>query len=197
MRGNYIFAIEGLESAEDLPYTDEQIVRAASRAINSSLDRARVLSVREMRRQVRFPQSYLRGDDSRLRVTQRASGHRLEGVVAGRRRPTSLARFVTGGGRNRKPVTVEVKPGRATTIKRGFLINLRRGSGGLGNQGLAIRTDGSKPDRAYRPKKIGDNLWLLYGPSVDQVFQTVRDDISPEVQDHLEGEFLRLLEVGV
>ena len=73
---------------------------------------------------------------------------------------------------------------------RAFVMELRGG-----NRGLAIRTDGSKPRGAYKPKPIGKNLFLLYGPSVDQVFRTVSEDVAPDVADELEVEFNRLLDL--
>lgn len=41
--------------------------------------------------------------------------------------------------------------------------------------------------------KLGKGLYLLYGPSVDQVFRDVAKEISPDTADFLEAEFLRLV----
>lgn len=196
MRGDYVMAIEGLTELHDLESLNPAIVKAATMAINRTLDRSRTLSAREMRTQVRFPSRYLEGENARLKITQRATSDRFEGIISGRRNPTSLARFVTGSAKGR--VTLEVKPGHLVTLGRAFITNLKSGTGELGNVGLAVRTRiGEKPSNAYKPVRLKDGLWLLYGPSVDQVFQTVRDDIKPETEEFLANEFSRLLELGL
>lgn len=194
----YIFAVEGLEGLGGLDDLMPQIENAARMAINKTTDHARALSAREILRQVNFPGSYLRGGESRLKVTQRATAARLEGVITGRRRATSLARFVSGSPKG-NGVRVKVKPGRTVHMKRAFAMKLRAGNTSLdtkSNLGLAVRVKpGAKPERAYKPVKIADDLYLLYGPSVDQVFQSVRADIALDTQNYLQREFNRLLEL--
>lgn len=186
--------LEGLPdlSVEDF---DARTLSAARMAINKAADRARAASAREMLRQVNFPRGYLTGRDARLTVTKHASNADLEAVITGRHRATSLARFVTGSFKGGLRATV--KPGRASRIEGSFLMPLRQGdSGKLGNMGLAVRTAaGQKPRGAYRPKKLSENLWLLYGPSVDQVFKTVREDVRPGTETFLAAEFRRLLDL--
>ena len=188
--------IEGLTDHADLDLVD--VRRAAHQAINKTLDRARAHAAREIRNQVAFPYGYLEGADSRLRVTQRATSDRLEGIVTGRQRPTSLARFVTMGAVGKRGgVRLTIKPGSSVSLPRAFLMPLRAGSEPGRNLGLAMRVPkGTKPDRAYKPTRIADGLYLLYGASVDQVFRTVREDISAETAAYLEAEFSRLLELG-
>lgn len=172
---------------EEIP---ENIRRAAMRAVNKTADRARAASAREMRNQVNFPARYL-SSEGRLQVTRKASLNNLEAVVTGRQVPTSLARFVQGTPKRGQGVRVEVKPGAARYMKRAFLMKLKNN-----NVGLAMRTTGGPPSGAYKPKKITDNLWLVYGPSIDQVFRTVAEDVSEPMADYLEGEFARLLDLG-
>lgn len=191
--GHYAFAVEGLKEAHP-GLTDEDIVRAAVRATNDALDFGRTRAAEEMRKQVRFPARYLQGNETgRLQVTQRAQAARLEGHITGRDNPTSLARFVSGSQAGKGGIRVSVKPGRSSLIKNAFLMKLRAGNDGpLSNIGLAVRTKGGPP-KAFKPKKLSDKLWLLYGPSVNQVFRTVRDDISGPVEERWENEFHRLL----
>ena len=87
-----------------------------------------------------------------------------------------------------------VKPGMARMLRRAFVFELKNG-----NRGLAMRTSGGRPLGAYRPTPLGKNLWLLYGPSVDQVFggTGVAQEISPELVDYLEHEFHRLLDAEI
>lgn len=194
MSDAYVFAIEGLEELGRIEDLKPKITTAAYRAINKTLDRGRTMSAREMRSQVNFPGSYLQGASSRLNVTQRANEGRLEGVISGRRRATSLARFVVGSKKIGKAgVRVSVKPGSSAEMTNAFLMKIRGG-----NLGLAIRVKkGGRPDKAYKPVKIADGLFLLYGPSVDQVFKTVREDVAPNVERYLAAEFTRLLDVDL
>lgn len=189
----YVIAVDGLTTLQDIDSLDDRILAAARNAINRATDRARTRSDREIRKQVNFPARYL---SDRLRVAKRASGRNLEGVITGRDRPTSLARFA----KNRNPaatrkageVKLTVKPGTTTTIPNAFLMPLRNG-----NLGLALRL---KPGETIRNKKyltkVSKGLYLLYGPSVNQVFRTVADEkAAPDAATFLEREFLRLLEL--
>lgn len=197
MSGAIVIAVDGIEDLPDLEGMDAAVTRAARRAVNASADRARAWSAREMREQVSFPSGYLQSQD-RFRVVKRAKGPDLEAVIRGRREATSLARFATSRRKERGGVTVEVNPGSAVFMRRAFLIKLQAGDPSirnLKNMGLAVRTDGQKPRAAYKPKKLEKNVWLLYGPSVDQVFRTVAVDVQPDVEEYLNREFRRLLEL--
>lgn len=174
----------------DIEEIPERIRKAAMRAVNKTADRARTASAREMRNQVNFPASYLNAE-GRLQVTKRANQDDLEARITGRQAPTSLARFVQGTPKRGKGVRVQVKPGAARYMRRAFLMKLKNN-----NLGLAVRTDGGPPKGAYKPKQISENLWLVYGPSIDQVFRTVAEDVSEPMADYLEAEFLRLLDLG-
>lgn len=192
----YVVAVDGLKQLEDLDELESRIVTRVRQAINTTARRYRAESAREMRDQVAFPARYLSGENGRLRVGRYASNDRLQAVIQGRDRPTSLARFSKdrnpAAARRRGGVRVSVEPGSSVMMEGAFLMNLRNG-----NLGLAIRTkDGKKPRNAYRPKNIaGTNIWLLYGPSVDQVFRGVAEDVRPDAADFLEREFFRLLEL--
>ncbi len=202
MSSQYVVFVEGLAGlAEDLRDSTPRIVKAARMAINDTATKMRTLSAEEIRKQVNFPVSYLKPSGKRLFVSAHAGTNSLEAIITGRRRPTSLARFATGGKVGKQGVSVAVKPNKGSKfLKDAFLMKLKSGAGNLdtkSNLGLAMRTKGGKPPNAYLPTKISDNLWLLYGPSVNQVFKTVRNDISDEASAHLEREFLRLLDLDL
>lgn len=198
--GAIVVAVEGIEDIPDLDAMTPAITRTARRAVNAATDRARKWSADAIREQVAFPASYLRGQDSRLKVVKRAKGNDLESVIRGRFQPTSLARFAKGSRQRDKRaggVTLEIKPGSTTFMRRAFLINLQAGDPSirnLANVGLAVRSK-TKPRVAYRPRRFADNLWLLYGPSVDQVFRDVSQAVQPDVDEYLSREFRRLLEL--
>lgn len=197
-----VVALEGVtETAAALGHLPADIERAAYRALNLAGTKVRTRVAKMSREQVNFPASYLAPAGGRLTVAEKARAGRLAVTIAGRDSPTSLARFTgrqTQANQEGK-IRVEVAPGMAKFVKRAFFVNLRNG-----NRGLAVRTDGPPPDRAYRPRKLGENVWLLYGPSVDQVLRGVTSarggtfgEVEPEALEILEAEFWRLLDAGI
>lgn len=183
---------ELVKFAEDLP---EIINEAAYFAVVDTTRDALPLLRRTMQSQIDFPSSYLSQD--RIGVRKPATRATLEAVISGRDRPTSLARFVKGekSVTRRRPIHVTVKAGSQKELKRAFLVKLRNG-----NIGLAIRLpDGQAPDNAYKPVQLtrrggqSQNVWLLYGPSVDQVLGNVVPDAAPDIDRMLVSNFLRQL----
>lgn len=162
--------------------------RAMSVAINQVVDRdGLVLLKKDMRSQVDFPKEYV---DGHLRVVRRASRGSLEAVIRGRDRPTSLARFARGqtpASTRRTGVQVTVRGGRTKTLKKAFLVNLRNG-----NVGLAVRLKaGETMKYSSSAVKLAENLYLLYGPSVDQVFRGVAKDNAKAIGQLVTKQFLR------
>lgn len=190
MAGDYLVVVEGLASLQDIENLDESILRAARNAINKTADRTRTSSDREIREQIAFPARYIQ---QRLTVSKRASGTSLQATISGRDRPTSLARFVRN--RNQTPgkagVTVQVSATATKRMNRAFLMKLNNG-----NLGLAMRLkEGERLANKKHMVKVGAGLYLLYGPSVDQAFQTVIPGQEETAADYLEQEFLRLMEL--
>lgn len=72
---------------------------------------------------------------------------------------------------------------------------------GLANVGLAIRLrPGERLANKTSARRVANGLYVLYGPSVDQVFRSndgtgVANDLVPEIEDKLSKEFIRLLEL--
>ncbi|MEP2533554.1 hypothetical protein [Shimia sp.] len=188
---HYVVAVEGL-AALDFDEVPERVKKFASRAINTTARRYRTKSAKAMREQIAFPARYLTGAaDGRLRIPRFASPEDLSATIRGRGRPTSLATFVRGPKvHGRKAPTVEVAAGRREKMNRAFLMNLRNG-----NLGLAVRlAPGEKIENKRRMVLMNNGLYLLYGPSVDQVFNTVAEDVSEDAADFLEQEFTRMSE---
>lgn len=201
MSNDYVVAVEGLASLRDIENLPEEILRSARQAINSVTKSTRTDSARDMQQQVAFAARYLSGANGNLRITKQAQGTSLEARITGRKRPTSLARFATSrnveASRRRGSVRVAVAPGRVKTMHGAFLMRLRRGEAELGNIGLAIRLKAGESVRNKRSmKKLSKGLYLLYGPSVDQVFRSVSADQEPKALEKLEAEFLRLMELS-
>jgi hypothetical protein len=86
------------------------------------------------------------------------------------------------------PAKLKIDAGSTTMVDYAYLLRLN-----AGNMGFAIRLrKGESVKGSSRSYPIGDTgFHLLYGPSVDQVFRTVRDDIEPELVKNLNSEFNR------
>jgi len=212
MSGSYAVMVERLdEVGADIDALPAKVLTAARLAVNATLRRGRAAAAREVRAQANLPARYVSGDGGRLRISRFAQGRELEGAIQGRARPTSLAQFVTGGAAvgKRGGVNVSVKPGTSRHMPRAFLVKLRQGAGRTDtkfNLGLAMRL---KPGETIKGKhsfrKLAGNVYLLYGPSVQQILLHGADgaekgvfvDIAPSLGDFFEQEFHRLLELDL
>ncbi len=150
-----------------------------------------VLQRQDVESQIAFPQGYLDSPD-RLEVSRKATRNNLEAVITARDRPTSLARFAPGQtpeSTRGKPLTVQVKKGRAKGLKKAFLVRLKNG-----NIGLAVRLKQGETIRNKNEVKavmLDKGVYLLYGPSVDQVMKTVAAESLLPIADLIENEFHR------
>lgn len=189
MLSNYAIFVEGLANLKVLDDLSEDIDQYARESINETLRYGRKIAAEQMEKETAFPANYLTGENGRLSIARFASNAKLEGVIRGRDRPTSLARFVVGSPKlSKRGVSVEVNPGARKKLEGAFLVKLRNN-----NLGLAVRS--AKPPRtAYKPKQLKSGLWLLYGPSVDQVFREMRQGLVPELEGYLEQAFAKKIE---
>ncbi len=191
----YVVAVDGLSGLHtDFDEVTDKIAKRASMAINATARKFKTQSGKLIREEVAFPARYLTGQGGRLRVRRQATPTSLEAAIEGRFDPTSLTRFVKGSvAHGRRNPKLRVSPDKITQIPNSFIMNLASG-----NRGLAIRL---KPGETVRNKrrmisfsKKDANLYLLYGPSVDQVFRSVAEDVAPDAAVYLEQEFIRLTE---
>jgi hypothetical protein len=182
---------------EDLEHLFESFPDKARQAMSIALNEtargpALKAAKRNIMAQINFPEGYL---DTRVEFKQAATPYKLEARIVGRDRPTSLARFTPAGtpvGRAavaNRGLTVVVKRGSPQRIPQGFLVNLRNS-----NIGLAIRLKPGETVRGvqrFNPVRLFPNVYLLYGPSVDQVLTDVGDQIAEEVTSDVATEFHR------
>ena len=172
-------------------------VPAMRMAINDVATRGGMALIREeMTDQIAFPRGYLTGD--RIGVTKRATNANLEAVITGRKRATSLARFTSARTINQKGgVSVRVSRGRTTYLKQAWLVRLKKGASldeDNYNIGLAIRLrPGEKLNKktVHQSWLVAGQVALLYGPSVDQVFQEVAGDVVDPISEMVQDEFFR------
>lgn len=209
MSVSYVVAVEGLDALRYMDEVPKSVARSALKAVNKTVRDGRVLVSREIRKQVAFSATYLGPSQGRLEAVPAKSVAKLEGRINARTRATSLARFTKDkvirrgdAPRRKQGIKLTLKPGISrytedgkSGLKGAFLIGLSSN-----NTGLAIRSE-TMPKGAYKPKRIGKNLWLLYGPSVSQVMYSARnpkgsgvaEDVAPDLAAKLEAEFNRLL----
>lgn len=151
--------------------------------------------------QVDFEDGYLTPD--RLGVTSRATNSNLAVTITGRQRATSLARFARGqtvASTRRRGVRVKVDAqGGGGFMERAWLVRLNRGSSrdrDNYNLGLAIRLEPGerlRNKREVRSVQLDQNVYLLYGPSVDQVFRDVMVTDTGPVLVNVRDEYFRQL----
>lgn len=204
MADQFVVVVEGITDLKDFNNLDERVKLNMVRAINKVTPQVRTESRNRILSQINFPTSYLDPGAKRLYVSRLATRGKPEAAITARRRPTSLARFITGSAVPNKPgVTVSVSKGKTETLKRAFVIRLRAGTANLdtkANFGLAVRL---KRGQTLRNKNtaiaMANGLYLLYGPSIQQVFldnsgEGVAQDVSPYALEKLEDEFNRLMD---
>lgn len=174
----------------------------ARMAINDTARFAQRIGAKAIGERINVSRSYLTGGSNpRLAIRKKATDANLEATVTGRDRATSLARFAKrnpsfGRQKTSPPLQVATR-GRSKPVTGSFFVKLRAGSADSGafNVGLAVRL---KPGeripgkRKMAPTKSG--FYLLYGPSVGQLYRTVADQQTGEVADHLVDEFIRQFE---
>lgn len=194
-------AVEGITKLQDLTDMNSGAKIAMVRALNKVARDSRTESARLIGEQINLPKRSLGPAAGNLTVSKQAQRASLEARIKARGRPTSLAKY-SKGTPGKAGVTVEVKPGQATFMRKAFLIRLPQGNALTDtrfNLGLAIRlAPGERMSNKINQVQLSKGLYLLYGPSIQQVFldnqgKGVADDISEPAADQLEREFIRLM----
>ncbi len=184
--------------------TTDRRRRAMMQAINKTTRDARARAAKLIREEVNLPARFVGPAQRRLYVSKQATNGNLESKITAQGRATSLARFVRGSPKtNAAGVYVEVQPGKPRFLKKAFLIKLPPGNESVTdtkfNLGLAIRLrKGETLSNKISARRVASGLYVLYGPSVSQVFRAndntgVAEDMIPEIEKKLTAEFLRLL----
>ncbi|MBT9159042.1 MAG: hypothetical protein DDT26_00291 [Dehalococcoidia bacterium] len=193
--------ISGLQELQSLFERGPEAAEIAERlAVNDTIDWARRQASKRIRGEIAFRARYLGNgdDDGALSVPKKSRGSGDYAVLRARNDARSLASFATPrfgpGKRNPK---LRVGTGRSTNIERGFGVRLRRGNADIDsenyNLGLAIRLKpGERVQNKTRMRAFGTSgLYLLYGPSVAQVFDDVAIEMRDEVANYLADQFVR------
>jgi hypothetical protein len=200
--------VSGLDRLADYYRRYPEIAeRAGTTATNDAAAHALALARRAVRKDANLSASYI-NDPDKLRVARKAGRVSGEAVVLANARPISLARYAPAGqgfGRQRG-VTVRVKRGGASKhMRKAFLIPLKQGShsvdtgAGVYNRGLALRLPEGQTIKNKRvAKKLkGGNTWLLYGPSVHQIFRQSLPEVAADTSNYFERRFFYQLGRGL
>ena len=158
--------------------------KAASMTLNDTARWARTRLKSQMQADIRLTESAFTG--KRLYVAEFANPGHLQVTVRGDKQGYSLSRFAVD-----KPVRLARSPllqikrgGPAVQVKRGFFLPAPNGA-----LGLAVRTNG--PLAKGKGRKVGPNLYILFGPSPDQMMRRLAPELVPSVQQHVLVEFNR------
>lgn len=187
--------IQGL--ATFVARTPEVAAEAAKLAVGDAAEWGRNLSKREMVSTVNLPADALAG--RRFRISQRPTTQNPEAVISADNNPLGLSRFVVSqkdkGSAHPK---VRILVGGATKSfsdpgTKGSYSFLIPTPGGANGVGLALRTKGPLRN-SQAARKIGRDLYLLSGPSVNQMFGQLMPTIVPRVEAKLQTEFARQYE---
>jgi hypothetical protein len=201
--------VEGLEGLGDIKNLSSKSKLNIVRAVNATTARFRKKGADLILGDVNLPSNYLNPAAKRLYVAEKATKNNPQSIIRARGRATSLARFITSRQADGVGVTVKVNQDSGSKeLKRAFLVKLPAGRGPVDTQfnlGLAIRL---RKGQRIRNKKhlvqLDQGLYLLYGPSVDQLFlnatggragEGVATEMTPDMLDFLQREYLRLMEL--
>lgn len=171
--------------------------------VNRTATYARKRSVDQITNRVALPSGYV---NQRLKVVSRASPKDLSATIRGRTRATLLSRYPYL--KSKDGVKVKVNQGAGyEDIKSAFIIRSLRGSLATG---LAMRnsvyyefyknlnhdTPGKRAKLA-KARERADNkprgITVLHSRSINQLFDSVREDIQPEIYRFMADEFLKEL----
>lgn len=194
--------LRGLETVEKYFVTlPDRTNKALKLAVNDAALYGARLGKKQIMAEVNRSSAYLgnpKNVNSKLARIKTASVNDLESIVQANHRLASLAGFSNSPvsfGRPKSAIKVKVGKGGAKEVKRGFFIRLKKGdvlTEDNYNLGIAIRL---KPGEKVGNKKVSkakdSRIAVLYGPSVEQMFNRITPEIADDVLAFAEREFLR------
>lgn len=162
--------------------------RAAVMAVNDTADWARVRIKRQMQSEVNLGETAF--GKGKFGITRRANPADLQAIVSASRQPYSLSRFKTDTpefGPKAGPVKVRIKAGGSTvTLKRAFYLRAPNGA-----VGIAVRSKQPLDNSRGARRVKGTDIYVLFGPSPDQLMRRLAPDSVPAVENYLNREFSR------
>ncbi len=162
--------------------------KAAVMAVNDTAEWARVRIKRQMQTEIQLGESAFA--NRQFYVSRRANTADLQAILTASRQPYSLSRFKVGEpefGPKAGPVKVRIKTGGSTqTLKRAFYVRAPNGA-----VGVAVRSK-TPLDKSRGARRIkGTDVFVLFGPSPDQLMRRIAPASVPAVETYLNREFSR------
>ncbi len=176
--------------------------KAARLAINDTARKMRTAGSKAIREQVNLKAKYV---NDRLDVSKKATDDSLSAIISGRQRNTLLYRYgakvltrkAKHPERSKGFPALGIPPGRKLA---GVSVKVKRGGPRKKMRGAFI-VHGLKDSKASavaipmegRYSSGNRKFDALYGPSVQQVWTDVREDLAPEAERRLNAEYQRQL----
>lgn len=173
---------------ERLAYINNGTNLALSRALNKTAAKAKTEASKAIRSQVRLSASYVKekinGPSDGFEY--KATTNKLTAKISTQKRGVRLDNFLTSlapyrAGTPTDPIKVKIKPsGAAIKISSAFWVPAKNSGGYL----IAVRNEVLR-QQGMKIKIAPAGYTVLSGPSISQVFNTVKDDISISLSDYL------------
>ena len=182
----------GIRGLEDAIRRQPEIARKAAQfAVNDTIEWSRVRIKAGILQQVAVPADSI--TPARFGITRRAKPNALEAALSASNQGLGLIRFVTSPRVARaKSPTVRIKPGGAAVkMERAFLIPTPKAPGSFA---LAVRAPGGLAKSRAARRIPGSDVYILSGPSPNQLLANIAPTLLPAIQTRLQQEYARQFE---
>ncbi len=182
----------GIRGLEDAIRRQPEIARKAAQfAVNDAIEWSRVHIKAGILKQVDVPADSI--PPARFGITRRAKPGALEATLSASNQGLGLIRFVTSPRVARaKSPTVRIKPGGAEVkLDRAFLIPTPKAPGSFA---LAVRAPGGLSKSRAARRIPGSDVYILSGPSPNQLLANIAPTLLPEIELRLQREYARQFE---
>ena len=183
------------DAQERLDHIKNGAARALSRALNKTASKAKTIASRAIRNQINLSAAYVRENlkGPASGFAYKATVNKLTARLSASKRGVLLYQFSTNSvaatGRPPEQIKVRVKPGRSVAIPSAFWVRTK----GSNKLTPAVRNSVLRQLNMTRTTDSG-SFTVLHGPSLSQVFNTVKDDIGGDMNQTLTDNFAHEME---
>ena len=183
------------DAQERLDHIKNGAARALSRALNKTASKAKTIASRAIRNQINLSAAYVRENlkGPASGFAYKATVNKLTARLSASKRGVLLYQFSTNSvaatGRPPEQIKVRVKPGRSVAIPSAFWVRTK----GSNKLTPAVRNSVLRQLNMTRTTDSG-SFTVLHGPSLSQVFNTVKDDIGGDMSQTLVDNFAHEME---
>lgn len=183
------------DAQERLDHIKNGAARALSRALNKTASKAKTIASRAIRNQINLSAAYVRENlkGPASGFAYKATVNKLTARLSASKRGVLLYQFSTNSvaatGRPPEQIKVRVKPGRSVAILSAFWVRTK----GSNKLTPAVRNSVLLQLNMTSTTDSG-SFTVLHGPSLSQVFSTVKDDIGGDMNQTLTDNFAHEME---